>query len=542
MNKLYFLLLSIQVNFIGIISAESIDKYDDPHFKDDRATSVELWEWRFDEVAKECERFLGPNGYGGVLISTVWEHELMENPVVNNKYGLISYKIMTRYGNEAQLADMAERCNSVGVRVYVDCNIGTTSFPYKGGGFSGTPLDGRNRSYPGIPFSMENFNYGPSCPTKSGNIENPKNPIQLRNCMLTGLNDLDNGQKYVQDKIVEAINKLIGSGIAGIRIDASYLNWLKNLKKISERTNDLDIRFFEKNSTIHIFHSIKYESGLKPSPGPNPEGYQKIGSIVAVDARRKIVDAFRKRDYERIADLITPHDEAWNRIPSQSAVILIDSAAYQNEDLPSDAINFRLPYTLIRATAFMLAWPYGLPLVMSSFNYTIAPAPEFWKLNPMARKWPAARAPVGPNGFSADVIIKSDSSCGYPWICEHRWKSISNMVKFRNVIGDEPVENWVILGEDVIAFSRGSKGFILIVNDASLINYEFQTGLPEGEYCDIISGNLTGDPKKPCSGDIIKVQSDGRAQIYLDVGTDKTSVIAFHIKSRVPEEFRDSFK
>lgn len=416
MKKMYIFSLLVLINFVSI----SGDKYDNPHFVDDRTTLVELWEWRFDEVAEECESFLGPNGYGGVLVSPVWEQELISDPVVNNRYSLISYKILTRYGNEAQLADMIERCNSVGVRVYVDCNIGVTGFPYKGVGFGGTPFDGKNKSYPGLPYTMKNFNDGSSCLTVSGEIEDPEDRFQLRNCMITGLNRLDNGQKYVQDKIVEAINKLIKFGIAGIRIDASYLNWPKNLEKIFDRLNKLNTRFFDADSTIFVFHSINWENGLKLGPGPDPNQYLNIGSIVATNARRKIVSSFRKIYYDSLVDLASPDNDAWEIVPSSSAVILIDSYPYQNENLPSDGINFRVPNILVRATAFMLAWPYGSPLVMSSFNYTVGPAPTFWKLNPQARKWPVTKAPIGRDGFSADVIRNHDLSCGYPWICEHR--------------------------------------------------------------------------------------------------------------------------
>lgn len=30
---------------------------------------VHLFEWRFDDIAKECEQFLGPKGYAGVQVS-----------------------------------------------------------------------------------------------------------------------------------------------------------------------------------------------------------------------------------------------------------------------------------------------------------------------------------------------------------------------------------------------------------------------------------------------------------------------------------------
>lgn len=39
-----------------------------PHYKDDRDTMVHLFEWKFQDIADECERFLGPMGYGGVQV------------------------------------------------------------------------------------------------------------------------------------------------------------------------------------------------------------------------------------------------------------------------------------------------------------------------------------------------------------------------------------------------------------------------------------------------------------------------------------------
>lgn len=44
--------------------------YHDPHFKDNRTSIVHLFEWRWADIAAECERFLGPNGFGGVQVCT----------------------------------------------------------------------------------------------------------------------------------------------------------------------------------------------------------------------------------------------------------------------------------------------------------------------------------------------------------------------------------------------------------------------------------------------------------------------------------------
>ena len=56
------------------------------------------------------------------------------------------------------------------------------------------------------------------------------------------------------------------------------------------------------------------------------------------------------------------------------------------------------------------------------------------------------------------------------------------MIQFANTVYGTGVENWVS-GSDMLAFSRGNKGFFAMGN----IDGEFETGLPDGEYCDIIS-------------------------------------------------------
>lgn len=56
----------------------------DPHYKDDRDTMVHLFEWKFDDIADECERFLGPMGYGGVQVL---------NYIINNNYNKLQYLI-----------------------------------------------------------------------------------------------------------------------------------------------------------------------------------------------------------------------------------------------------------------------------------------------------------------------------------------------------------------------------------------------------------------------------------------------------------------
>lgn len=39
-----------------------------PNTKHNRTSIVHLFEWRWADIAEECERYLAPNGYGGVQV------------------------------------------------------------------------------------------------------------------------------------------------------------------------------------------------------------------------------------------------------------------------------------------------------------------------------------------------------------------------------------------------------------------------------------------------------------------------------------------
>jgi alpha-amylase len=84
------------------------------------------------------------------------------------------------------------------------------------------------------------------------------------------------------------------------------------------------------------------------------------------------------------------------------------------------------------------------------------------------------------------------------------------MVGFHNYVGDAPVANWY--GDDVnlIAFSRGDKGWITINNEATPQTRTFHTGLHRGAYCDIIHGNYGNGT---CSGPNVTVDDAGLATV-----------------------------
>lgn len=69
----------------------------------------------------------------------------------------------------------------------------------------------------------------------------------------------------------------------------------------------------------------------------------------------------------------------------------------------------------------------------------------------------------------------------------------------------------------------------MINNDDFGLSQSFQTGLPQGQYCDLITGNLA---QGNCTGKIITVQNDGQAQITVS-NNDEDPMVAITIDAKL---------
>ncbi len=54
--------------FCLLMFGESRAGYSDYHCEEGRDVMVHLFEWRWDDIAEECENFLGPNMFCGVQV------------------------------------------------------------------------------------------------------------------------------------------------------------------------------------------------------------------------------------------------------------------------------------------------------------------------------------------------------------------------------------------------------------------------------------------------------------------------------------------
>lgn len=103
------------------------------------------------------------------------------------------------------------------------------------------------------------------------------------------------------------------------------------------------------------------------------------------------------------------------------------------------------------------------------------------------------------------------------------------MARFRNVADGQPVRNWWDNNGNQIAFSRGNRAFIAINNEDYAMDVTLQTGLPGGQYCDIISGNKVNNS---CTGKVVTVNSDGTMRVYIKF-FEEDPVIAIHAESKL---------
>lgn len=105
------------------------------------------------------------------------------------------------------------------------------------------------------------------------------------------------------------------------------------------------------------------------------------------------------------------------------------------------------------------------------------------------------------------------------------------MVEFMDVVGDENITSWWDNGKNQIAFSRGSKAFVVFnLDNYDMNNVIIPTSMKEGLYCDIISGTKTSETS--CSGELLEVKHDGSVGVYLR-RDDPNGVLAIHINQEI---------
>lgn len=315
-----------------------------------RTVMVHLFEWKWNDIARECETYLGPNGFAGIQVSPPNEHAVVEGRPWYERYQPVSYILNSRSGNREEFINMVKTCKKAGVDIYVDAVInhmtGTLAHGEERIGISGSKF-GRF-AYP--EFSYDDFHH---C-GRNGNdqIQNYGDRYEVQNCALVGLADLNIEKDYVRDRIVRYLNELVDIGVAGFRIDAAKHMSTHSLNEIIKRVK----------GGAYVYQEVIDQGG---EPIQASEYFQN-GDVTefkySVDMSRVILGG-------KLAWLNdkAQFGEGWNYMPSDKAVVFIDNHDNQRgHGGGGHILNYKDGRQYELASVLMLAWPYGYPLSTSS--------------------------------------------------------------------------------------------------------------------------------------------------------------------------------
>lgn len=438
--------------------------------------TANLFMWNWTSVAAECANILGPDGYAAVQVAP--PEDSMTDAADGHPwweiYQPVDYNLTSRMGNDAQFRAMVTACHTAGVKVYVDAVLNhmarqdgnDTSY----GGVSYTP----GSSYPA--YSSADFhNYPGDCPVSSDQITDWNDYQQVTECELDTLPDLRTESTYVRTTVAAYLNKLIGYGVDGFRLDAAKHIGHTDLAALEALLN----KDTTTGQPVYIVQEVALGS---TNTQLQPTSFESTGSLIGFD----YADAL-KTQFSSGGDLANFGGfSSWSLIPSAYSSTFVN-----NHDTERDGSNlsYKSGAVYALATEFLLACGFGTPQVYSSFTWTTSDQSP----------------PSDANGYV------TAANCSSGWYCTDRLTGVANMVGWHNLAltNGDAVANWYTDGTNLIAFSRGPDAWISLNNESSAQTRTFTTGLPDGTYCDLIHGSVVSGA---CTGSTVTV-SGNRATV-----------------------------
>lgn len=471
---------------------------------------VNLFEWKYTDIAQECVQNLKPAGISAVQISVPSEakantHQWWE------RYQPASYRLdSTRLGTRQQLADMVSACRSAGVAIYADVVLNHMANG-SGTGESGSSYNSAN-NYPGVGFTSGDFHS--VCTVNDSSAQN------VHDCWLSGdLPDLRTDLTKVRQAAGNYLKELLSLGVAGFRIDAAKHIPANDLREILNIAGNVNAATGAAFGLTKPWVTEEVFGGFGPIDEAERSVYFSFGTVNEFKYKDVIRDTFTRNgtSISQLANLLPINDTSPNPrglFASRNATVFVSNHDLERHNASLTSRNSGKLFNL--GNIFMLAYPYGQTQLQSGFKLT-------GNQNDDGTPVPSA------NIYNGTVPNFSN------WDIQHRWPEISNMVEFRNQTqGKWQIDDWTTNGNDRIAFHRGDRGFLAINrDDNNAWTATFKTGLAQGQYCNVING-LANSTKTACSGDVITVNADSTATITIpSVNASGIPAVALHVGQKL---------
>eukprot|EP00913_Durusdinium_trenchii_P003567 g3299.t1 len=333
------------------------------------------------------------------LFEWSWEDEHIQGTPWWTRYQPVTYNLTSRSGDEQAFAQMVQRCRGAGVKIYVDAVLNHCAAS------TGTSITGSSYGPRKTPiFEPKDFHHTGNDLTSNCGVSDFSDIHNVQYCDLQGLPDLCTDCEVVQDKMAAYLSHLVELGVAGVRLDAAKHIPRDDLAKIFAK----DVVSEDLYLDVADVTEFNY--------------YLQLDPMIADSGQMFALESFGQSGL----------------LSGGKTVVFIDNHDTQrSQDVNAAKLTYKSGKLYLLATAFMLAHPYGYPQVMSSFHFT---------------EYDQGRRPP-----SVPVHSESDVHCGefQPWVCEHRWVGIANMVAWRKISAELPITHFTALGEDTISFCRG---------------------------------------------------------------------------------------
>ncbi|KAG0149599.1 hypothetical protein CROQUDRAFT_88937 [Cronartium quercuum f. sp. fusiforme G11] len=415
-----------------------------------RDVTVQLFQWSHNDVANECEYYLGPLGYRWVQVSPPQEH--IAGNTWWSDYQAVSYLLTSKHGNEDEFATMVKRCNEAGVGVIVDAVINhMTAGLTPGPGTAGSSHS--HYEYPDL-YTSDDFHH---C-QRNGNdhIADYKDRWEVHNCELVGLADLATETPKVRKTLGAYLDKLSRMGVSGFRIDAAKHMPTVDIQAI--------LRLVTNGENVRIVQEVFFGA----TDAIRPEEYMINGNVHMFQGASDLKRMFSDEGISYLTQPI-PWGQGWGEgyLPSSHSQVFVTN--HDLERQPGTGLEPASPHYIL-AYAFVLTWPYGQIDIFSGYNFTS------FDDGP----------PAGPDSSSISAMTTHPPfNCTRSgWRCEHRHPTLLGAIKIRGIAGSQRVRNILTSGTQRIAYGRGSKAFVVINNQADTwtISPGTMIGMKPGVY------------------------------------------------------------
>lgn len=482
---------------------------------------VKLMEWNYNDIAKECTEYLGPNGFEAVQVSPVTEHILGYQWWV--KYQPVSAGLDSRSGTEEELRAMVATCRKAGVQVIVDILMNHMASPCKkargklGGDEEPLPCVGWGGSRYGNRRQQGARGWDASRPEHFHHLPNDtRTPFckvgpqtgwlcpddDCTPCDMYELPDFNTELQEVKTMQFKHLEELFHIGVTGLRVDAAIYH---HVYELADMLN-------------HLPWDLIYQEWWGEYPPQERTDY--VGLYRDVAYRWHLVNRLSNKNATELHELLDLSGGVFG-ISADMAVYPFAYHDGRSRDADPEIATYKNGKAFHQQQKFFLAWPVGNSvLIWGGYGWRdLNHGPPGCDKSDGDHCTP--KAVYGPDGqpqcseAPTASPMPRDEARQRRWICEHRWQGVAGLVHFRKVCRGHPVtETWTgrvaangtTAGDGVglgrLAFRLGEQCFVALVrgkrkgetDDPKVVGVGgtwnlkgLQIGLPSGCYCDLSS-------------------------------------------------------